>query len=97
MPHSGGVGLPEYTQHLSTIDYVCVSGKLSLLEYVDHLHEHFLHPSVIKDGYYTTPKEPGYSVEMKEASMDEYGYPNGKFWTSEQAKGILNHLEGLKI
>lgn len=97
VPHSGGVGLPEYTQHLSTIDYVCVSGKLSLLEYVDHLHEHFLHPSVIKDGYYTTPTKPGYSVEMKEASMVEFGYPDGKFWTSEEAKGILNHLSGLKI
>ncbi|PTD01823.1 L-galactonate dehydratase [Fusarium culmorum] len=58
VPHSGGVGLPEYTQHLSTIDYVVVSGKLSVLEYVDHLHEHFFHPSVIKDGYYTTPRKP---------------------------------------
>ncbi|RMY15157.1 hypothetical protein D0868_01040 [Hortaea werneckii] len=75
VPHSGGVGLPEYTQHLSTIDYVCVSGKLSVLEYVDHLHEHFFHPSVIKDGYYTTPTEPGYSVEMKPASMDQYEFP----------------------
>jgi L-galactonate dehydratase len=97
VPHSGGVGLPEYTQHLSTIDYVCVSGKLSLLEYVDHLHEHFLHPSVIKDGYYTTPREPGYSVEMKQSSMEEFGYPNGKFWKSEQAQGILDHLKGVKI
>lgn len=97
VPHSGGVGLPEYTQHLSTIDYVCVSGKLSLLEYVDHLHEHFLHPSVIKDGYYTTPKDPGYSVEMKKESMEEFGFPNGTFWKSEQAKGILNHLDGVKI
>jgi L-galactonate dehydratase len=50
VPHSGGVGLPEYTQHLSTIDYVVVSGKKSVLEYVDHLHEHFEHPSRVKDG-----------------------------------------------
>jgi L-galactonate dehydratase len=50
VPHSGGVGLPEYTQHLSTIDYVVVSGKKSVLEYVDHLHEHFWNPSVIRDG-----------------------------------------------
>jgi len=47
----GGVGFPEYTQHLSTIDYVCVSGNLSVLEYVDNLHEHFHHPAVIKKGY----------------------------------------------
>ncbi|KAK7736565.1 L-galactonate dehydratase [Cytospora paraplurivora] len=97
VPHSGGVGLPEYTQHLSTIDYVVVSGKLSVLEYVDHLHEHFLHPSVIKDGYYQTPKEAGYSVEMKPESMDRFtfpGEPGVSWWQSEEARPIL---EGEKI
>ncbi|KAK5662013.1 hypothetical protein OQA88_10124 [Cercophora sp. LCS_1] len=92
VPHSGGVGLPEYTQHLSTIDYVVVSGKLSLLEFVDHLHEHFLHPSVIKDGFYQTPTEPGYSVEMKEASMLRYEFPggDGSWWRGEEARVILD-------
>ncbi|MCJ1356667.1 MAG: L-galactonate dehydratase [Icmadophila ericetorum] len=96
VPHSGGVGLPEYTQHLSTIDYVVVSGKLSVLEYVDHLHEHFLHPAVIKDGYYQTPVEPGYSVQMKVESMLRFGFPGGEgsWWRSVEAKGIL---EGEKI
>jgi L-galactonate dehydratase len=96
VPHSGGVGLPEYTQHLSTIDYVVVSGKLSVLEYVDHLHEHFKNPSVIKDGYYTTPTEAGYSVEMKEASLKHYSFPGeeGTWWKSDEAKPIL---EGIKI
>lgn len=92
VPHSGGVGLPEYTQHLSTIDYVCISGKLSVLEYVDHLHEHFLHPSMIKDGYYQTPMNPGYSVEMKEESMVRYSFPGDErsWWQSSAAGGILN-------
>ena len=96
VPHSGGVGLPEYTQHLSTIDYVVVSGKLSVLEYVDHLHEHFLHPSVIRDGYYQTPTEPGYSVEMKAGSMEKFSFPGGEggWWRSEEARPIL---EGVKI
>ncbi|KAI0887844.1 enolase C-terminal domain-like protein [Annulohypoxylon maeteangense] len=97
VPHSGGVGLPEYTQHLSTIDYVVVSGKLSVLEYVDHLHEHFLHPSAVKDGYYQTPMNPGYSVEMKPESMDRYSFPGEEgvgWWRSEEARGIL---EGEKI
>lgn len=96
VPHSGGVGLPEYTQHLSTIDYVCVSGKLSVLEYVDHLHEHFEHPAVIKDGFYQTPMEAGYSVEMKADSMVEFGFPGveGSWWKSEAARPIL---EGVKI
>ncbi|KAI1472773.1 enolase C-terminal domain-like protein [Daldinia caldariorum] len=97
VPHSGGVGLPEYTQHLSTIDYVVVSGKRSVLEYVDHLHEHFLHPSAVKDGYYQTPMEPGYSVEMKPESMDRFSYPGEEgvsWWRTEEAKAIL---EGEKI
>ncbi|KAF2145197.1 uncharacterized protein K452DRAFT_349471 [Aplosporella prunicola CBS 121167] len=97
VPHSGGVGLPEYTQHLSTIDYVVVSGKLSVLEYVDHLHEHFLHPSSVKEGYYVTPVEPGYSVEMKADSMNKYEFP-GKddvsWWRSGEARPIL---EGERI
>ena len=96
VPHSGGVGLPEYTQHLSTIDYVVVSGKLSVLEYVDHLHEHFHHPALIKDGYYQTPTEPGYSVEMKSESMERYEFPGGQnsWWRGEEARSIL---EGEKI
>ncbi|KAF5540390.1 mandelate racemase [Fusarium napiforme] len=69
VPHSGGVGLPEYTQHLSTIDYVVISGRKSVLEYVDHLHEHFHHPSKVVDGHYVTPLTPGYSVEMKPESL----------------------------
>ncbi|KAK2797256.1 L-galactonate dehydratase [Emmonsiellopsis sp. PD_5] len=93
VPHSGGVGLPEYTQHLSTIDYVVVTGKKSVLEYVDHLHEHFEHPASVRDGYYVTPMEPGYSVQMKSDSMDRFSFPGeeGKsWWKSEEARVILD-------
>ena len=92
VPHSGGVGLPEYTQHLSTIDYVVVSGKKSVLEYVDHLHEHFEHPAAVQNGYIVTPTEPGYSVEMKAASMERYSFPGedgNSWWKTEAAKPIL--------
>lgn len=91
VPHSGGVGLPEYTQHLSTIDYICVSGKKSLLEYVDHLHEHFHNPSVVKEGHFVTPTAPGYSVEVKSSAWD-YEYPNGSWWKSPEADGIANKV-----
>lgn len=97
VPHSGGVGLPEYTQHLSTIDYVVVSGKKSVLEYVDHLHEHFFHPAVIRNGYYVTPTEPGYSVEMRPESLKRFEFPGKEgvsWWRSEEAKPIL---EGERI
>lgn len=97
VPHSGGVGLPEYTQHLATIDYVAISGKKSVLEFVDHLHEHFVHPSRVKDGYYVTPMEPGYSVEMKEESMARFEFPGAEgvsWWRTEDAKVIL---EGQRI
>ncbi|KAH7156743.1 L-galactonate dehydratase [Dactylonectria macrodidyma] len=92
VPHSGGVGLPEYTAHLSTIDFVVVSGKLSLLEYVDHLHEHFFHPAQVIDGYYRTPTEAGYSVEMKPESLDRFefpGRPGVSWWASVEAAVIL--------
>jgi L-galactonate dehydratase len=93
IPHSGGVGLPEYTSHLSTIDYVVVSGQKSILEYVDHLHEHFVHPSSASDGFYVTPLAPGYSVEMKEESMLRYEYPGqeGKsWWRTPEAQPVID-------
>ena len=75
-PHAGGVGLCEHVQHLALIDYVCVSGSLEnrVLEYVDHLHEHFLDPVVMRGGRYQVPVAPGYSIEMKPASLDRYEY-----------------------
>lgn len=91
VPHSGGVGLPEYTQHVSLIDYLVVSGERSLLEYVDGLHEHFMHPCRTKDGFYVTPLEAGYSVEMKKESMDRFEFPGKEgvsWWRSEEAKVI---------
>ena len=87
-PHAGGVGLCEYVQHLSIIDYVVVSGTLEnrVIEYVDHLHEHFLDPVTIKKGAYMPPKAPGYSITMKETSLQEYSYPNGTFWGPDLIK-----------
>lgn len=70
-PHAGGVGLCEYVQHLSMIDYLVVSGSKSgrVIEYVDHLHEHFLEPCVIRNAAYMPPRLPGFSIEMKAASI----------------------------
>ncbi|APO71647.1 mandelate racemase/muconate lactonizing protein (plasmid) [Rhizobium gallicum] len=75
-PHAGGVGLCEYVQHLSMIDYVAVSGSKDgrVIEYVDHLHEHFLDPCVIKDAAYMPPSKPGFSVEMKAQSITDYTF-----------------------
>ncbi|MDM9628573.1 L-fuconate dehydratase [Rhizobium sp. S152] len=75
-PHAGGVGLCEYVQHLSMIDFVAVSGTKEgrVIEYVDHLHEHFLEPCVIKDAAYMPPRAPGFSIEMKPASIAEYTF-----------------------
>ena len=81
-PHAGGVGLCEYVQHLSMIDYIVISGSLEerIIEYVDHLHEHFIEPVVIKNGAYMPPKMPGYSITMKPESLADYTYPTGKVW-----------------
>tara|TARA_B110000285_G_scaffold230575_1_gene297457 strand:- start:415 stop:1779 length:1365 start_codon:yes stop_codon:yes gene_type:complete len=78
--HAGGVGLCEYVQHLSMIDYICVSGTTDdrIIEYVDHLHEHFVEPVVIKNGAYMPPKQPGYSITMKPESLKTYSFPKGE-------------------
>jgi len=81
-PHAGGVGLCEYVQHLAMIDYVAISGSLDdrVCEYAGHLHEHFLDPVVIKNGRYQPPTRPGYSIEMRPESLDEFEFPNGAAW-----------------
>jgi L-fuconate dehydratase len=81
-PHAGGVGLCEYVQNISIFDYIAVSASLEnrVLEYVDHLHEHFVEPVVIRKGRYMPPKRPGYSIEIHEASRKEFSYPNGTGW-----------------
>ncbi len=75
-PHAGGVGLCEYVQHLALIDYICVSGSLEgrVLEYVDHLHEHFVEPVRLRNGHYLAPGAPGYSIEMKPGSLSEFEF-----------------------
>ena len=81
-PHAGGVGLCELVQHLSIFDYIAVSASLEnrVLEYVDHLHEHFVDPVVIRDGRYMPPGTPGYSAALKASSLAEYTYPTGAAW-----------------
>jgi L-fuconate dehydratase len=83
-PHAGGVGLCEYVQHLSIFDYIAVSASLEdrVLEYVDHLHEHFVDPVETKDGRYVAPKAPGYSIEIKPESLEEYAFPAGAAWAA---------------
>ena len=83
-PHAGGVGLCEYVQHISLFDYIAVSGSLEnrVLEYVEHLHEHFLDPVVIRDGRYVAPQAPGYSITMRPESLHEFEYPTGPAWSN---------------
>jgi len=81
-PHAGGVGLCEYVQHLSIFDYISVSACLEdrIVEFVDHLHEHFLHPVVVKGARYMPPRVPGFSIEMKPESLERYEFPHGVVW-----------------
>ncbi len=81
-PHAGGVGLCEYVQHLSAFDYLCVSGSMEnrVIEYVDHLHEHFVDPVRIRRGRYLLPEKPGYSIEVRQESLELYSYPDGEVW-----------------
>ncbi len=81
-PHAGGVGLCEYVQHLSIFDYIAVSGSTEnrVIEYVDHLHEHFLDPVTMRGGNYLPPNRPGYSIEMKPESLAQHEFPSGPAW-----------------
>jgi L-fuconate dehydratase len=82
-PHAGGVGLCEYVQHLSMFDYIAVSGSLEgrLIEYVDHLHEHFVDPVTIRGARYMPPALPGYSITMRPESLERYRFPDGAAWS----------------
>ncbi len=81
------IGLCEYVQHLSIFDYICVSASLEdrILEYVDHLYEHFMNPVVIKKGRYMPPSAPGYSATMYADSLDAFEFPHGKMWIPERS------------
>ena len=86
-PHAGGVGLCEYVQHLAMFDYIAVSASLEnrIVEYVDHLHEHFVDPVVVRDGRYRAPAAPGYSITMKPESLRRHAFPNGAAWKENRA------------
>ncbi|WP_432511260.1 enolase C-terminal domain-like protein [Kineococcus sp. SYSU DK001] len=81
-PHAGGVGLCELVQHLAMFDFVAVSGSTEdrVIEYVDHLHEHFLDPVRIVDGHYLAPRAPGFSAQMDPAAVERFTYPGGAEW-----------------
>jgi L-fuconate dehydratase len=81
-PHAGGVGLCEYVQHLAAFNYVAVSPSLDnvVIEYSDHLHEHFIDPVIMKNGRYQLPTRPGYSITMREDSLAAYEFPGGSVW-----------------
>lgn len=85
-PHAGGVGLCEYTQNISLFDYIGVSASLEnrVLEYVDHLHEHFLEPVVMRNGHYMPPRKPGYSIQMHDQSLAQFEFPMGSAWQKQQ-------------
>jgi L-fuconate dehydratase len=83
-PHAGGVGLCEHVQHLAMFDYIAISGTLEdrVVEFVDHLHEHFVDPVVVRRGHYLPPSTPGYSTEIKADSRAAYAYPDGAAWVA---------------
>ena len=84
-PHAGGVGLCEYVQHLSIFDYLSVSCALEnrVIEFVDHLHEHFRDPVKIRRGHYLLPEAPGYSIEILPESLQRYRFPEGEIWREQ--------------
>jgi L-fuconate dehydratase len=81
-PHAGGVGLCELVQHLAMADFIAITGKKEdrAIEFVDHLHEHFIDPVTIRAGRYLAPTRPGFSAEMHARSIAEHTFPGGIVW-----------------
>lgn len=92
IPHSGGIGLNEYTQHLALINYISVSGEKSLLEHINSFSEVITHPVQIQNGYFVTPWDAGYSVEYKPEAISMFTYPKGEFWVSPEGLRIRDGL-----
>ncbi|KAH8897373.1 enolase C-terminal domain-like protein [Thozetella sp. PMI_491] len=90
IPHSGGIGLNEYTQHLALINYLSVAGEQSLLEHINSFSEVLVYPVKTADGFFVTPWESGYSVEYKPEALEKYEFPTGSFWASETGLKIRN-------
>ena len=92
-PHAGGVGLCEYVQHLSAFDFLSVSASMHnrVIEFVDHLHEHFLTPVHIRNGHYLLPTEPGYSIQIRDESLTRFAYPTGEAWNESRSESRSNN------
>ena len=94
VPHNGAMGLTELTSHLSTIDYIAISGRKSMLEMADSHRENLRHPSKIVNAHYVTPLAPGYSMGYADGAIDKYTYPHGSFWSSEVGRKIIAQPTG---
>jgi L-fuconate dehydratase len=98
-PHAGGVGLCEYAPHASIFDYVAVTGLLEkrVIEYVDHLHEHFVDPCVVRYGAYQVPSTPGTNIAMKPASLLAHAYPDGPVWSALRGEPLAKPVGHEKV
>ena len=95
-PHAGGVGLCELVQHLAMADFIAITGckEDRAIEFVDHLHEHFVHPVQIRDGRYLAPTQPGFSAQMHESSVRDHLFPGGRVWKAqaqEELRSAASH------
>lgn len=90
-PHAGGVGLCELVQHLAIFDYIAIGASLEnrLLEFVDHLHEHFVNPVQIERGHYVAPRASGFSSMMHAESIAAYTFPHGSAWRDIETHEML--------
>ena len=88
IPHAGGVGLCEVVQHLAMLDFVAIGAEMEgrSIEFVDHLHEHFVDPVVVVDGSYVAPRRPGSGSQIRPESLDEFAYPTGPAWRRTTAR-----------
>jgi len=95
-PHAGGVGLCEYVNHLVLVDAIAIAGSTEgrIAEYVNHLHDHFLNPALVRGGRYLAPRAPGYGITMKPESLSHFAFPDGPVWRERARRNGLGKVGG---
>jgi L-fuconate dehydratase len=51
-----------------------------VIEYVDHLHEHFEDPVRVAGGRYHAPHNPGLGARIHPGSVERFRFPDGPVW-----------------
>lgn len=81
-PHAGGVGLCNYVQQLAIFDQIAVGASSAgrVVEWLHFLQDVLVTPINVVKCRYMPPAAPGFGVELTQAALREFRYPDGPAW-----------------